>query len=959
MNTVKRGLSLLLALVMVFSVAATIAGCTDNQTPSDSQTGNSDSTKPDSNSGQTGVYNVSVETAGGMQMEGISVYIYTDAGKTELVDFGETDASGSASFSLPLSGDYAVELQGVPEGYKLESAYSFSGNTAKITLTSSLITDKQLSEVSAANPLGLGDVMYDFTVTTPGGESVTLSEVLAEKKVVLLNFWFSTCGPCANEFPYLDEAYQMYQDVAAVIAVDPIEESNTVAAYQASMGLSFPMAACPAAWSQTFAISGYPTSIIIDRYGVICMIEVGGITNLSPFTSIFEHFTADDYKQALYANGVSDIMTQVKPNVTMESSEEIAAVLNQEGMEVTYRADEDEYSWPFIITEKNGEACLMTTNKGIESSYSILYADVTLKAGQAVGFDYLSSTENGADILHVIVNDEAIFAISGADEEQEWKSCYPCVAMEDGVYEVALCYYKDESGNEGEDTVYIKNLRIVDPDEIDTTAHLPRQAATSVDGFEYSYVDVVLSNVDGYYHVGTADGPLLIADLMGSTQFSEEQSVWNIVYEGNITYNGEDLYNVMVDYFSYASNSSLYGMCTVDYQLGEYLKYVAETAGFDGTEQEWLKVCRYYAAYGKNAQQLEDPIKGLAPFSAYEAKLGKNVATNFFYYNTAIVPRGKLARFVPTKSGVYRITSRSESVQGVDGWIFDSNRNELLVYEMDERLYNDSDNVSMVFYMEAGKDYYIDIAFWDVYEVGYIYYDIEYVASSLEHFRLASPGYYTYDTNATGDAMYHLVSGGVDVALGSDGYYHAVTGTDANGKPILGSILYADFIGVTSLFSNPITTVDSKDENGNVIKDEQGNPVKIKGMIEMGGFDFTKTENDLMVLGYMAANNNDPDATREYLKEYWGEEYDANVEIYQIEDVFAGIYHGEGEDLTEEISAYISKMYSGSATERVGCVPVDEGLAEILQKLMDKYTFEGVDYSWAKLCYYYDHLGPQ
>ena len=62
--------------------------------------------------------------------------------------------------------------------------------------------------------------------------------------------------------------------------------------------------------------------------------------------------------------------------------------------------------------------------------------------------------------------------------------------------------------------------------------------------------------------------------------------------------------------------------------------------------------------------------------------------------------------------------------------------------------------------------------------------------------------------------------------------------------------------------------------------------------------------------------------------------------------------------LTNEIKGYLSKMYTGSATERVGCVPVDARLAEILQLLMDKYTFENVDNSWTKLCYYYDYLGP-
>ena len=36
----------------------------------------------------------------------------------------------------------------------------------------------------------------------------------------------------------------------------------------------------------------------------------------------------------------------------------------------------------------------------------------------------------------------------------------------------------------------------------------------------------------------------------------------------------------------------------------------------------------------------------------------------------------------------------------------------------------------------------------------------------------------------------------------------------------------------------------------------------------------------------------------------------------------------------------------------IGCVAVDARLAEILQLLMDKYTFEGVENSWLKLCYY-------
>ena len=288
MKNLTKILSVILAIALALSMTAMLAGCGD-KTP--------DATEPSGgeNAGAAGTYNVTVTTAGGMAMEGLDLNVYADSALTDLKDYGKTDAEGKASFELPKADGYVVTISGAPKGYDVKESYAFSGNTADITLTSSVITDGSLSDVT----LGLGDVMVDFTVTSVQGETFTLSEVLKEKKMALLNFFFTTCGPCANEFPYMDEAYQMYSDKAAVIALDPLEQDEAVKAYQASMGLSFPMAACPAAWSQTFGITGYPTSVVVDQYGVICLIEVGGITSLRPFVSIFDHFTADNYEQKI------------------------------------------------------------------------------------------------------------------------------------------------------------------------------------------------------------------------------------------------------------------------------------------------------------------------------------------------------------------------------------------------------------------------------------------------------------------------------------------------------------------------------------------------------------------------------------------------------------------------------------------------------------------------------------
>jgi len=953
MNRMKKTVSLLLALLMALSV---LSACDTN--PPQESTGPSNVTNPSSpDNGKTGTYNVEVFTRGQMAMPGVEVYVYTDSTMSEMKGYGETNEYGKVSFTLPVSSEYVLELRGVPKGYETETYYTFVGNTARIGLESELLADTSM----AAETMGLGSIMCDFSVTKPDGTVVTLSEVLKEKDMVMLNFWYINCSACVAEFPYMQMAYEQYSEDIEIIALNPFDASPDIANYQADMGLTFTMASCPATWVNAFSVTGYPTSVVIDRYGMVTLIHVGGITSDRPFTSVFSHFSDEDYKQATYEL-IDELVTRVKPTYTMDSSETIGAAINSGDIQVTYRPeteDEDsEYSWPFIITEKDGETCLKASNQLIEDSYSILYADVYLKAGQAVAFDYHASSEYQCDILFVIVNDEDINQISGVSQEGVWGTCYPYVAPADGYYELALCYYKDSTNNAGDDTVYIKDMRVVDASEIDTATYIPTQACDPQEDGSYRYVDIFFNEADGYYHVGSVDGPLLLADLMNLTPFNEEKSLFDLLYDGNVLVDGMNFYDLVVEYFSYASNSNLQGVCTVNYQLGEYLKTAANILGFDGTEEEWLKMCKYYQAYGTGGAQLEDPISGLAPFCAPEVFEGVGLENNYFYYNRIIYPRGLLKKFVPEKTGVYRITSHSDSQDGVEAWLFNGKGEQIFTYEHCERMYEDTKNVSMVYYMEAGTAYYIDIAFWDLYENGYIYFDIEYEGEEYDLFRMAAPGYFTYDSDATGDNMYYLITGGIDVVLGPDGYYHEDLGLDENGNQLYGSIVYADFSGVTAIFNLPIATVPVYDENGEIVKDKDGNIVTIAGMLDMGAFDFSKDEYDQEIYGYLKKNNFDIDATDAYLRDYWGDDYESNAQNYKLEEIYAGQYHGKGKDLTELVRSYLDKMLDeDDHPERQGCVAVTEELAEALQALVSKYTFAGVEDAWIKVCYYYQHLG--
>ncbi len=926
MSRMKKILALILAVATVLCMCAGLAGC--------SKKGGEQGEA----SGEAGSYTVTVKSAGGLPLKGVAVSVFADDTLADMKGYGETNEEGVATIELNGKDNYAITLSTVPKGYEVEKSYSFNGTKADITLTSSVIKDGSLADQT----LGLGDIMYDFSVTTPNGDKVTLSEMLEEKKMVLVNFWYTSCSWCVTEFPFMEEAYQMYKDDVGIIAVDPLGETDeAIAAFPASYGLNltFPLAACPTTWANTFAVQGYPTSVIVDRYGMIVLIESGAITSLRPFNSLFETMTADDYEQKLYAS-VGELVTNVKPTYEMASSDEVAAIVKNGDYEVTFRAEDGEsaeYSWPFIEAEKLGEKCLKASNQGIEDSFAILYADVTLKKGQAFGFDFLRSSEAVNDVMYVIVNDEDINSISGVKDPEAWERCYPVVAQEDGVYEVALCYIKDSTNNAGDDTVYVKNMRVVNESEIDAESYIPRQAAVSEDGFKFNYAEIVFNSKDGYYHVGSENGPLLLADLMNNTQFSEEDTLWNMAYNGQIVVDGEDYGPALEEYANYAMHSNLYGIVPVNQKLYELLQKADKAVGFDDADdKEWMKLCKYFQAYGTD-KQLEDPIKGLAPFSAYEAKLGKNVETNYFYYNRMIMPRGLYAKFVPEKSGVYRVTSRNESRDGVDGWIF--NENKEMIFDAEkvvERTFDKKGEITMVYYMEAGKPYFINIALKTTNEqIGYIYYDVEYLGASYKNFVSASPGAFSYDTDESGSTMNYTIAPGIKVVLGEDGiYYHDMGG----GKK--GSKLYADFVNSTSSISTPVSSKGG-----------------IKGLIELGAFDFSKDENDTFILTAMSYNDNDPEKTKEYLKKQWGEDYEAMYEMYKVDDVFKGVYHGKGEDCTEIMKKYEKQIITSGAAELQGCVVVNEELAGILQQLMDKYTFEGVETSWRKMCYYYEQLG--
>ena len=480
MKKARKPLALLLAVLMLVSVLAACQPTPDGGETTEESTTVTTPVETQPQGGDTKLdFSVTVKSVGGLPLSGVNVYVYTDDTLEDLVNYGTTDAAGQAKISMKSAQGYVAVLSGLPEGYKTETCYPLSGLSTEISVTSAVIDS---TDHSGKN-YQLGDVMRDFSVVDTDGNTQKLSELLKTKDMVLINFWYTTCSWCVKEFPYMDSVYQQYKDKIEIVALNHSSlsgdseegiknfKNNFYENYVGdgrTGGLSFPMAKDYTGMGQAFNLQGYPTSVVVDRYGVICLIESGGIVSETPFVAMFDHFTAENYEQKLL-HSLDELTPAEKPNVSMPSSDEIAGVFNQGDLTVTYRPETEDKNadmyWPFVIKEKDGDKVIVPANTGRDGSVSILYADVTMKAGEALAFDYWASSEQGADLLYVLVDAKDIYQISG--QSDKWNTCYTYVALEDGTYEVAFCYMKDTTDSAGDDTVYLRNLRVVKENQID------------------------------------------------------------------------------------------------------------------------------------------------------------------------------------------------------------------------------------------------------------------------------------------------------------------------------------------------------------------------------------------------------------------------------------------------------------------------------------------------------------
>jgi len=115
----------------------------------------------------------------------------------------------------------------------------------------------------------------DFVLKSASGKNIRLSEL--KGRIIMLNFWATWCGPCAEEIPHLIKIHNSLDPYDFELLGINLDEDQSKAIHLANkLNVNFPILFdVEKDVSKSFSVDAMPTTIIIDRSGKIRHINRG------------------------------------------------------------------------------------------------------------------------------------------------------------------------------------------------------------------------------------------------------------------------------------------------------------------------------------------------------------------------------------------------------------------------------------------------------------------------------------------------------------------------------------------------------------------------------------------------------------------------------------------------------------------------------------------------------------
>ena len=162
---------------------------------------------------------------------------------------------------IMMSGDYGV----LPADPK---------DASKGFLLSGISKEEKLKRILAApkptetNAFKTGKKLDTFSAYDINGKLIDTKEL--KGKVLVMNFWFTTCPPCKYERPYLNKIVDDYKPDSNVVFISiALDRKEQLEPYLKQYEFKYSVIPDGSKLAKSFDIPGYPTQLIVDKEGKV------------------------------------------------------------------------------------------------------------------------------------------------------------------------------------------------------------------------------------------------------------------------------------------------------------------------------------------------------------------------------------------------------------------------------------------------------------------------------------------------------------------------------------------------------------------------------------------------------------------------------------------------------------------------------------------------------------------
>ncbi|MBE6275240.1 MAG: AhpC/TSA family protein [Bacteroides sp.] len=170
-----------------------------------------------------------------------------------------------------------------PVGIHLWPGNSYSMELSQLQALAAKVPAEYQSNERIANLLkrievlaktAVGQKFTDFTLPSPEGNPVKLSDIIAKNKYTLVDFWASWCGPCRREMPNVIAAYNEYNKKG--FGIVGVSLDNDAAAWKKAieeMNMTWDHMSDVKGWqcegAALYGVNSIPATVLIAQDGTI------------------------------------------------------------------------------------------------------------------------------------------------------------------------------------------------------------------------------------------------------------------------------------------------------------------------------------------------------------------------------------------------------------------------------------------------------------------------------------------------------------------------------------------------------------------------------------------------------------------------------------------------------------------------------------------------------------------